>query len=211
MTVSIRSRLEDFLRSCGQRELFTAISSSWLNDIFPEIRSLSGCDQGKESHSEGDAALHTSMVFEALVHVCRERLGREPDFVERLSALLHDWKKPVTRKVNPDGTISFPGHEQLAAEEVSALAVALELNDAERDKLFYLIAYHGDAHSFPCLPESKRRAIQASPHLKSLCALQMADAISCHCFNGGHLPVYWNEMASGANEPLQQTDPESAS
>lgn len=192
--MSARQQLQTFFNRCGRSEFINALASAWLNEVLPGIRALIGCDQGMEYHSEGDVGIHTAMVFEELERVFRADVGRGPDFIEQLSALMHDWKKPVTRAANPDGTVSFPGHEALAAAEIGAVATRLNLDQREQEKLAYLVAYHGDAHKFPDLPPEKQEELRQSPHLESLCALQKADALSCHCGKGGHLPVHWERM-----------------
>jgi hypothetical protein len=195
----LRMKLESFLESCTVPELLVAFSSKWLNELLPAIRRLHECDQGVENHREGNVAIHTAMVFASLLEVCRNELGREADSIERLSALMHDWKKPDARMTTDDGAVEFPGHEELSAAQCPAVARILGLTDDDANKLCFLVAEHGRAHRFPQLSESERHAIQASPYIESLCALQKADALSCHCHNGGHLPVHWNQMYSRTN------------
>jgi hypothetical protein len=188
-----RRQLDVFLRDCN-REQFHSALSGWLNELFPGISALIGCDQGIEHHREGDAAVHTWMVLDEVERVCRQDLRREPDFIERLAALLHDWKKPITRKTGADGSVTFPNHELMAASAVDSVATALDLLPQETEKLVYLIAYHGEATNFPFLTAEKQRAIRESPYVESLCALQKADAVSAHSATGGHWPVYWTQI-----------------
>ncbi len=189
-----RPELERFLRRCEKQEFLDALTSNWLNDLFPGIRRLIGCDQGKVVHNEGDAALHSWMVLTAVTSICLEELKREADFTELLAALMHDWKKPVTRVVGPDGNVSFPGHEAMAGAEVDRVAVLLDLDQVEKAKLFCLVARHGEFTCFPELSADKQREFQTSPFVESVCLFQKADATSAHSAAGGHWPVYWSQI-----------------
>lgn len=171
-------QLEDFLAHCRAATLRRALSEEWLNILLPGIHLLIGCDQGDDMHLEGDAATHTVMTCMALPVFARRYLDREPDFVERLAALIHDWKKPVCRR----GFVQkspFWGHEIKAAVEVPSLARRIGLSAAEAERLHFVVANHGVAHTFPHLPAAERRRLAMSPHWASLGLLQAADAYSC--------------------------------
>lgn len=183
-------QLEAFLTRSRAATLRRALAEDWLNALFPSIRLLAGCEQGADLHLEGDAATHTVLVCMALPLFAHSYLDREPDFVERLAALIHDWKKPVCRRRVAHGA-PFPGHEVRAAAETPLLAVRLGLSAAERERLHFVIANHGLAHEFPYLSRSEQRRLALSPHWASLALLQAADAHSCWCLGGGHLPIHW--------------------
>ena len=158
--------------------------------MIPGIRLLVGCEQGDDIHLEGDAATHTVMVCMAAPIFARRYLDRELTFVERLAMLIHDWKKPVCRR-NPLRKPPFPGHEMLAASEIPVLAQRIGLSTAESEMLHFVVANHGLAHEFPFLPGDERRRLATSPYWASLGLLQAADAHSCWCPGGGHLPIHW--------------------
>jgi hypothetical protein len=189
---SKRHRLELFMKYAAALDLINAFTSDWLNELFPGTSRIVGCTQGVENHSEGDVAIHTAMVFENLLQVCRCDLGREADFIERLAAIIHDWKKPDSRIEDENGSIAFPGHEELANSELSMVGNTLELNALELSKLRFLVAEHGNAHGFENLSPEKQISLRGDANIESLCAFQKADAMSCHCIDGGHLPVKWN-------------------
>jgi hypothetical protein len=183
-------RLEGFLATCRGATLRRALTEDWLNALIPGIRLLVGCTQGDDLHLEGDVATHTVMVCMAAPIFARRYLDRELDFVERLAMLIHDWKKPVCRR-NPMRRPPFPGHEALAAAEVPALAQCIGLTAAEAEQMHFIILNHGLAHEFPYLSRNERRRLVASPYWVSLGLLQAADANSCWCPGGGHLPIHW--------------------
>ena len=202
-------QLEGFLTRSRAATLRRALTEDWLNALLPGIRLLVGCDQGRDLHLEGDAATHTVLVCTALPLFARSYLEREPDFVERLAALLHDWKKPVFRRNVRHGA-PFPGHEAYAAAETPALAVRLGLHAGECERLHFLLAEHGLAHEFPYLSKREQRRLAASPHWASLALLQAADAHSCWCLGGGHLPIHWElfeQEALAAEHPAGMTWP----
>ncbi len=145
---------------------------------------------------EGDVAIHTSLVFEHMNECAKTRLGRDPDFVERLSVLLHDLKKPESRVDDGDGGVTFPGHEKLAALEVPTIAGRLGLTEEEEAKLYFLVAEHGEASRFLALPEDTQGRLWDSPFLESLALLQEADALSCIKPDGTPKSVYWDLMMS---------------
>jgi hypothetical protein len=177
----------------GQRlqELF---NEKWFNDLIPDARAMIGCTQGTVAHLEGDVAVHTSLVFDTLDEVTTRRLNRRPDFIEKLSVVLHDLRKPATRVDYGGGRVGFPGHEELSATEVLPLARKLGLSEQETERLDYIVRYHGDAHSWPTLSAEAKARLQSSPYFESLAALQEADALSCYLPNGARLAVYWDEM-----------------
>jgi len=204
-TPAIRKRLDDFLSTCTKESLHNAFQETWLNDIVPGIKELEGCDQGSKIHLEGDVAVHTALVFENLTATSLSRLGREPDFIERLSVVLHDLRKPDTREPQPDGSVWFPGHEAMAAEDVPQIAKTLGLSKEETDRLLFIVARHGDAHGLPELSQSQKNELTTSPWKISLALLQEADARSCLLTGGTYLPVYWSEIVGDTK--VEQTNP----
>jgi hypothetical protein len=90
--------------------------------------------------------------------------------------------------------VTFPGHEALAGAEVARVAAVLGFAEIEKSKLFCLVAQHGEFTCFPELSTAKQREFQTSPFVDSLCVFQKADATSAHRANGGHWPVYWQQI-----------------
>lgn len=166
------------LFAADRSAVLRAFSTTWLNGLLPGIDRLIGCEQDPHDHPEGDVAIHTSLVLENFKSLCHGHLGRSPEFVELLAALIHDWKKPVTQWIDR-GRITFPGHEALAAAEVPRVAAALGLTEAETAKLQFLVGEHGNMYLFDQLPADQQAALLASPHIESLRLFTQADAASC--------------------------------
>lgn len=188
-------KLDQFLSACTKEDLHNAFSAAWLNELIPGIGEIVGCDQGNKNHLEGDVAVHTALVFEKMAAISHERLAREPDFIEKVAVLLHDLKKPQTHTEDGEGGVTFPDHEALSAEAVGPLSTLLELPREEKDRLYFIVYHHGNAHSFEKLTPEEQQQLQSSPFAQSLALLQAADALSCVRPDGTHLPVYWDEIA----------------
>ena len=194
-----RLQMEQLVFSDANR-FHSSFTEPWLNEIIPQVERMVGCGQGTLQHLEGDVAVHTALVFENLLQAARVRLRREADFVERLSVLLHDLRKPAVRREREDGSVSFPEHEALAAAEVPAIAARIGLTMAESEKLQFLVARHGDAHSWAKISQVMRDELRASPFAESLALLQEADARSCLFPDGSHLPIFWAEITGGHSD-----------
>lgn len=104
----------------------------------------------------------------------------------------------------------FPGHEVRAAAEIPLLAARLGLNISEQECLHFMLINHGRAHEFPYLPRYEQRRLALSPHWESLALLQAADAHSCWCPGGGHLPIHWElfeQEALAADHAVEKSAP----
>ncbi len=192
----LRRKLENFLSRCSSRELHHEFSEPWLNEILPGLSKTINCSQGQLSHLEGDVARHVVLVFENLKKTAATRLEREPDFIERLAVLVHDLKKPECAVSTPEGGVNFPGHEMKAAQEVPAISKKLDLSRDEEDRLYFMVAYHGETHGFPKLSSSRQEELKRSPWIESLALIHEADALSCHLKGGGNKESYWNKLRS---------------
>jgi hypothetical protein len=114
--------------------------------------------------------------------------------------VLHDCRKPQTRTPQPDAGVSFPGHEAMAAREVvPQLVQTLELSADEASCLTFLVAKHGDAHSWKVLSRREQNELSTSAWKESMALLQAADAKSCLLPGGKHLRIFWNELSGQGN------------
>jgi hypothetical protein len=180
----------------------------WLNELLPGISKLAGCDQGTECHFEGDVAVHTAMVFDNMKRISYERLGRAPTFVELLSAVMHDLRKPDTRIETAPGIVSFPGHEFQAAAEVKAVARKLGLTPDEQALLDHTVRWHGAVHSWQTLGSGVQKQLLQGPGSAvadgstdrrfaiALALLQSSDARSCLDAAGNGSEELWSEILS---------------
>ncbi len=98
--------------------------------ILPELQPAAGLPQGKP----GAPTLLAHLI--ATVEAC------PPDPLLRLAALLHDVGKPATRGVQPDGRVTFHGHEVVGAELADDILRRLRLDARSREHVVELIRLH---------------------------------------------------------------------
>lgn len=106
-----------------------------IKDLWPELHELSGCPQDPWHHAEGDVAIHTKMVVEALI-----KDPSWPDLpLERKAALfwaavLHDVGKPGCTRHEEDGRITSRGHSlagtYIARKRLWEAGIPFELREA---------------------------------------------------------------------------------
>jgi tRNA nucleotidyltransferase (CCA-adding enzyme) len=90
--------------------LALALELGVVQQLWPELLALVGCEQEYEWHPEGDVWVHTLMVAdEARTRIAD--LDHPRAVVMMLSALCHDMGKPATTKFE-DGRIRSKGHEE---------------------------------------------------------------------------------------------------
>lgn len=106
-----------------------------LKYVLPEIEALSGVEQSKEHHAEGDVFKHTLMVLKSA-----------PPTVEgQLAALLHDVGKPQTQQKIGD-KIQFLGHEDVGAEMAKAIMYRLKFDSKTINKVTMMVRSHMRPH-----------------------------------------------------------------
>ena len=81
-----------------------------VDQMFPELKALIGCDQEPEWHPEGDVWVHTLMVIDQ-ARTRLDDLDRADALTVMLAAVAHDFGKPKTTAVI-DGRIRSLDHEQ---------------------------------------------------------------------------------------------------
>ncbi len=127
-----------------------------LDVIFPEIRAMKGCTQNTYHHT--DVWNHSLMVLEICEYVVnhlQEFFGSVTEDVAdnlkpgnripllKLSAMLHDVGKPMTRGVKEDtGRITFYGHDKEGAEIVSQITQRLRMSSRDQEFVRTMVAEH---------------------------------------------------------------------
>ncbi|MCL1909554.1 MAG: HD domain-containing protein, partial [Kiritimatiellaeota bacterium] len=92
----------EFLRACG-----------WLR-FYPELIPLIGCEQYAKWHPEGDVWTHTLHALDALPLVLDPDAPQSDNLLVAVSALCHDFGKPLVSRREDDGRITAHGHEHAA-------------------------------------------------------------------------------------------------
>ncbi len=110
----------DAVHQCGALDV-------WL----PEIAAMVGFGDGEFRHK--DVWKHTKQVVKQSV----------PRLEVRWGALLHDIGKPTTRKIEPDGTVTFYGHSEVGAAMFRRrVAKRLGFEGDLRERIHFLILHH---------------------------------------------------------------------
>jgi poly(A) polymerase len=128
--------------------------------VLPELSRLRGVGQSQYHHL--DVYEHTRSVLAAAIEISRgpaawmgehaEAVGQflaEPLANEltrgqalRFGALLHDVAKPVTRRVTPEGRVTFIGHDAAGAEMAAAVLGRLRASERLREHVAALTRHH---------------------------------------------------------------------
>jgi len=115
-----------------------------IDQLFPELNALIGCEQEPEWHPEGDVWVHTLMVIDqARARV--DDLGRGDAITVMLAAVTHDFGKPKTTAL-VDGRIRSLDHEQEGVEPAAAFLDRLNIHSIDgkdvRAQVLGLTAHH---------------------------------------------------------------------
>ncbi|MBD8681393.1 polynucleotide adenylyltransferase [Pseudomonas sp. CFBP 13719] len=124
-----------------------------LERVFPELTALRGIPQRADYHSEGDAFVHTFMVFEEAA-LNSAKLDDSRKLRVRMAALLHDLGKSRTDPKHlwdEMGNVlgKHPGHEDPAQFEplLDSLALRLKMPSYLRDFAYRVALVHQNVHA----------------------------------------------------------------
>jgi poly(A) polymerase len=92
------------------------VDTGLAGQFLPELPALRL--ESDEHHHHKDVYEHSLTVLEQSIDLERRRAvdGAAPDVTSRLAALLHDIGKPVTRRFEPGGAVSFHHHDLVGAK-----------------------------------------------------------------------------------------------
>jgi putative nucleotidyltransferase with HDIG domain len=123
------------------------INKNWeyLSQHYDWIADMHGVPQSPEHHAEGDVAIHTQMVLQALIDLPEYNgLTDEEREILWMAALLHDVEKRSTTFIEVDGKIVSPGHAKKGAQTSrKILFTQFDLPFSVREQIVYLVRYHG--------------------------------------------------------------------
>ena len=148
----------------------------WLHDvgllavILPELEATVDFTQ-EMGRRHKDVWKHTKQVV----------AQAEPEPAIRWAALLHDIGKVPTRTVSPAGKVAFHGHAEVGARMFDRIASRLELPDALRITVRFLIQHHLRANQYDgSWTDSAVRRFdrEMGEHLPALLGLSRADITS---------------------------------
>lgn len=121
-----------------------ALELGVIDQLFPEMQALVGCQQEPEWHPEGDVWVHTLMVIDE----ARQRiddLDRADRLIVMLGAVTHDFGKPATTALI-DGRIRSLNHEEEGVAPSAAFLDRLNIHSIDgrdvRAQVLGLVAHH---------------------------------------------------------------------
>ena len=121
-----------------------ALELGVIDQLFPELKALVGCQQEPEWHPEGDVWVHTLMVIDQ-ARTRIDDLDRADRITVMLAAVTHDFGKPKTTAFI-DGRIRSLNHEEEGVEPASAFLDRLNIHSIDgkdvRRQVLGLTAHH---------------------------------------------------------------------
>lgn len=139
-------------------------------ELFPVVSSYAGAAQHPGHHAEGDVAIHTWMVLDALANNHEFRgLTADVRAVMFAACLLHDVAKPLTTADDGDGKITARGHSARGAMLSRRLLWDLGVPFAQRELICGLVRFH----------QAPFFLLEESDHAAERRALRIAEACRC--------------------------------
>ena len=115
-----------------------------IDQLFPELKALIGCEQEPEWHPEGDVWVHTLMVIDQ-ARTRIDDLDRADAITVMLAAVTHDFGKPKTTALI-DGRIRSLNHEEEGVEPAATFLDRLNIHSMDgkdvRRQVLGLTAHH---------------------------------------------------------------------
>lgn len=201
---------------------------------YPLLKELEHTKQDSRWHAEGNVAVHTELVIEAV----KDIVGNTPSLSESdtkvllWAAVLHDYAKPITTKEREiDGAIRLvsPKHEQLGASLLFTRPKPSELNDKEWLQVIKLICFHQQAKLLVVRNKGYGEYVKLFKEVKSLellYYLALADLVGRECedkqeqidlldlfkleYTDYGLTGYYDELVSNSIEQFKKTHSDKA-
>lgn len=99
--------------------------------IIPQLEACFDLEQNNPHH-----------CYDVYTHICRSVNNIEPDWVLRLTMLLHDIGKPAMKTVDEKGISHFKLHQQKSEEMARQISGALKLDNKSRSRICRLVLEH---------------------------------------------------------------------
>lgn len=114
-----------------------------LHARFDWVRGMAGTPQDPIHHAEGDVAIHTRLVCEAMAGLDAFRaLDEDARLVAFAGALLHDVAKPDCTRTGDDGRVTSHGHSVRGASAARRILWRLDMPFALREQVTALVRHH---------------------------------------------------------------------
>ncbi|OGM11908.1 hypothetical protein A2Z22_01600 [Candidatus Woesebacteria bacterium RBG_16_34_12] len=110
--------------------------SKLMDEILPEMEKCFGIGQKSPGrHHIYDVGTHSLLSLKFVSEI-------NPDPVVRLATMIHDIGKPVTRKVQNNGVVTFYNHELVSGRIAKDIAKRLRFSKKQAEKFYKLVRYH---------------------------------------------------------------------
>ena len=156
-----------------------------IRDTFTWIQDMEGVPQDKIHHAEGDVAIHTRMVMEALLGLEEfQNLGEQDQEILFAAALLHDVEKRSTTAHEANGSITSKGHAKKGEYTArTILYQTIPTPFAIREAVAKLVRFHGFPIWIFDKPDPQKALLQLSLEVntKHLAMLSKADMLGRIC------------------------------
>ena len=166
-----------------------------------------------EHHQHKDVYQHSLRVLQQAIAL--EDDG--PDLVLRWAALLHDIGKPATRKLEPDGGVSFHHHEvvgaKMARKRMRALKYSKQMIDDVSQLVYLHLRFHGYGDGTWTDSAVRRYVTDAGPLLPRLHKLVRADCTTRNKRRAARLQTNYDDLERriadlAAKEDLERVRPD---
>ena len=121
------------------------VSTGLAAFVLPELPALR-LERDEHNHHK-DIYEHTLTVLQQAIALEKSR-GHSPDLTLRLAALLHDIGKPVTKRIEPGGKVSFHHHDVVGAKMSRKRLRALKFPNEVVDDVSLLVDQHLRFHGY---------------------------------------------------------------
>ena len=164
-----------------------AETNEWhlLEKEFEWVSDMKGVIQDKIHHQEGDVAIHTRMVLDALLKLpAYQELTEQEQHILFAAALLHDVEKRSTTTVEEDGSVTSKNHAKKGALTTrTILYKTIPAPFPIREQVCALVRFHGLPLWAIEKTDPAKAVIEASLHLstKMLAILARADVLGRVC------------------------------
>ena len=162
-------------------------TTNWasIRNKFSWIRDMEGVPQNPIYHAEGDVAIHTEMVLNALLELPEYKALNEQDQqILIATALLHDVEKRSCTKTELDGRITSKGHAKKGAFTARTILYKdIKTPFKIRESISRLVRYHGLPLWIFEKPNPQKALLQASleVNLEHLAIFAKADILGRIC------------------------------
>ena len=192
----IRDELSKLLLSDNPRPgLVLLVATGLAEHVLPELPALRL--ERDEHHRHKDVFEHSLTVLEQAIDLERERLA-EPDLTLRLAALLHDIGKPLTRRFESGGKVTFHHHDvvgaKLAKKRLTALRYPSEVVKDVAKLVELHLRFHGYGEGQWTDSAVRRYVRDAGDQLPLLHILTRADCTTRNQAKAARLRATYDEL-----------------